>query len=380
MKKKIIYASLLLALLLVLSIGIGGIYAGRQEAINHIDTGVVNIEIDEYTLDEDGNEIPWENNIRVLPGKTVSKIPYFKATGNDCYIRATMIVEESIDTGNPVSIEDFKGISNDWIRAGDYFYYKKPLKTNETVDFFHSFKVPEEWDDTVNPKIIGDWEFSVTVVVDAVQSDNFTPDFDSASPWGEVVIKESIHKDGYDVNVFTANSETNMSIIIDDKSEIIIKPDDFFEGFKTMLPGDLLTDSVKINSNDRCKLYFSSESLTDIDLLENMHLKLILTKQGTDTVVYEGVLNAEMDEIFLGQFKKHEEGKLTFVVSMPKELDNEYTLRNASVKWTFRTEHIDMFGNPITDDTSKVLPYLLIIMASGFLAIFVAIKKMNEKN
>lgn len=379
MRKKIIYASLLLAMLLVLSIGIGGIYAGRQKAINKIDTGVVNIQIEEYTLDEDGKRVPWENNIKVLPGTVVNKIPCFTATGNDCYVRATIQIEENVETGHPIILDDFKGISEDWIKIGDYFYYKKILKTNETVDFFHNFTVPMEWDDTVNPRNIGDWGFSVTVTVDAVQSDNFTPNFEGASPWGEVVIKESIHKDGYDINLFTTNSETNMSIIIDDKSEIIVEPDDFFEGFKTMLPGDVLTDSVEIDTDERCKLYFSSESLTDIDLLQNINLKLMLTKNGKQTVVYEGVLDAQIDEILLGEFKKGEKGKLTFTVSMPKELDNEYSLRKASVKWSFRTVKVDIFGNPQTGDNNMVLPYMLLLVVSGCLMIFFTVRKKKER-
>lgn len=367
-------------MLLGLSIGIGSIYARKQEAINHIDTGVVNIKINEYTLDENGKEVPWKNNVEVLPGQTISKIPYFTATGNDCYIRATVKMEEEMETGKPITLENFKGISEDWIRAGNYFYYRYPLKMNESVDFFHSFVVPSEWGDKVNPKNSGDWKFTVTVVVDAVQADNFTPNFGSDSPWGDIIIKESIHKNGYDVNLFTVNSETNMSVIIDDKSEIIIKPDDFFEGFKTMLPGDQLTDSVEINSDDKCKLYFSSESLTDIDLLQNMKLKLILTKNGTDSVLYDGVLDAAIKEILLGEFEKGEKGKLTFTLSMPEELDNEYTLRNASVKWSFRAEHLDIFGNPKTGDTNMVLTYLLIGAVSGILVIFFAMRKKKGEN
>lgn len=366
-------------MLLVMSVGIGGIYAGRQKAVNKIDTGVVNIEIDEYTLDENNNRVPWKNNVEVLPGTVVNKIPCFTSKGNDCYVRAVINVKEDVNTNHPITMDDFYGISDDWIKIGSYFYYKKILKTDETVDFFHSFKVPAEWNDTVNPKNAGDWKFSVNVTVDAIQADNFTPDFKSTAPWGEAVIKESIHKNGYDINLFTANSETDMSIIIDDKKDIIIKPDDFFEGFKTMVPGDVLTDSVKIRADERCRLYFSSESLKDIDLLKNINLKLMLTKNGKQTVVYEGVLDAGISEMLLGTFRKSDDAELTFTISMPKDLDNEYTLRNASVKWTFETVSVDIFNNPKTGDSSTVLPYILMIAASGLLMIFLVAGRKGKE-
>lgn len=349
---------LLILGVLALMLGTGGIYAEKQAAINNVDTGVVNIEISEFTLDESGKEIPWVDNVKVHPGKEVSKIPYFTATGIDCFIRAKIDIEEGIETNHPITLEDFKGISDDWVKVGDYFYYKNPLDTGESVDFFHSFVVPPEWDDSINPANVGNWGFNIKVSVDAVQMENFSPDFDSNSPWGDVVIKESIHKDGYDVNVFTSNKETTMSIVIVDNSDIIVKPDDFFEGFKTMVPGDVLTDSVDIVTDEKTKLYFTTTPLSDIELLKEMYLKIVLTRGSTEETIYEGSLNSDILNMFLGEFSKDVPGKLTFTVAMPKELDNEYTLRKASVKWLFDIESVEEdkggnTGSNIGDSSDK---------------------------
>ena len=364
-------------LLLLFVIGVGGVYASSQYAISNIDTGVVNIEIDEYTLNEEGEEIPWVDEVGVTPGMVVSKIPYFTATGNDCYIRATMTVNGLAEGATPINFENFQGISEDWIKIGDYYYYKYPLKTNESIDFFHSFVIPNDWNDDVNPSNIGDWGFSIDVTVDAIQSDNFSPNFESESPWGSIDIKESIHKDDYDINVFTASSKTDLSIVVEDNSNIVVKPSDFFEGFKTMVPGDILVDSVEINSDKHCKLYFATESLSDIDLLQKLKLQIIITKDDKDTLIYEGSLDSKINKTLLGEFEKGEKGELKFAISMPEELDNEYTLRNASVKWVFKVENIS--EGPDTGDNSHMALYAGIMAVSGFFIIVLSTNLLKKR-
>lgn len=338
--------------------------ASETSAVNKFDTGVVNIEISEFTLDEKGKEVPWVDGIEVMPGMRVSKIPYFTATGNDCYIRVTLTIEEGFDVNHPITIDDLYGISDNWIRIGEYFYYKYPLKTNESIDFFHGFEIPREWDDSVNPANVGEWKGVLSVRVDAVQAENFTPDFESTNPWMDVAIQDSIHKKGYDVNVFKRNKITDLGVIVEDINRIIVKPNDFFEGFKTMVPGDVLSDEVTIKSKEHCEVFFSTESLKDIDLLQEMRLQIVLKKDGAEKVVYDGVLDVKLDKTSLGVFEKGEKAEMVFTVSMPKELDNQYVLRDAAVKWIFETRHVSN-GNPVTGDKTSVSSWLVASSISG---------------
>ena len=57
---------------------------------------------------------------------------------------------------------------------------------------------------------------------------------------------------------------------------------------------------------------------------------------------------------------------------MPKELDNEYTLRNGTVKWTFKAERVKT--GPQTGDDSPLYLYVGIMLFSGIsiLAILVS--------
>jgi hypothetical protein len=346
--------------------GTTGIYAANNYAINNLNTGVVNIAITEYTLNEEGAEVPYVGERDVLPGMIISRIPYFTATGNDCYIRAKVEWSGVKEEATQFTDEDLHGISEDWIKAGDYYYYKNVVETNESVNFFNSFTIPTSWGDEINPSNVGEWGFSMKVIVDAVQSENFTPDFESGAPWGNIIIKESIHKDGYDVNTFTGTSETDMSILIEDYANIVVDPDDFFTGLKTMVPGDVLTDSIEIRSKQACELYFSTESLVDIDLLQKLPLTVVLTKGGVDTVVYEGTLDSQLNKVSLGDFAENEKATLTFTISMPAELDNEYTLRNASVKWTFEADKAPIpDGPPQTGDSSLLWVSIGLLVFSG---------------
>jgi hypothetical protein len=369
--------ALLLSLVLIFVMGANGVYAGSQDATSHIDTGIVNIKISEYMLNSEGEEIPYIDDIAVLPGTTVSKIPYFIATGNDCYIRAKVEIEGIKEGAAPIYGQNLHGISDDWIRIGEYYYYKTPLKTNESIGFFDSFTVPATWNDDVNPSNIGDWGFSIKVIVDAIQSDNFFPDFESDVPWGDVVIKDIIHEDGYDVNEFTTNHDTNMSIIISDYDNIIVEPEDFFDGFKTMVPGDLLTDSVEIDSRYDSKLYFTTESLDDIDLLQNIKLLIVLTRGGEEKIIYDGVLDSKIDNMLLGEFKNGDEGTLSFSIYMPTELDNEYTLRDGAVKWTFRAEPVK--GGPQTGDDIPLFLYTGMMLFSGLSILLLLITPLLKR-
>lgn len=174
----------------MLYMGTKEVYASESSMVNIQDCGIVNIKIDEYTINDEGKEVPWVDGIGVLPGMSVSKIPYFTATGDDCYIRATVKIEEGVKTNQSITADSLAGISEDWIRVGDYYYYKYPLKTNESLKFFQSFTIPREWDDSINPANIGDWSVALNVVVDAIPAKGFSPDFKSDSPWGDISIQE----------------------------------------------------------------------------------------------------------------------------------------------------------------------------------------------
>ena len=70
-----------------------------------------------------------------------------------------------------INEDNFTGLSDDFVKRGDYYYYTKPLDNKDKVATFKNFKVPTSLDNEDKEDI------EITKVVDAIQSKNFTPDF-----------------------------------------------------------------------------------------------------------------------------------------------------------------------------------------------------------
>ena len=77
-----------------------------------------------------------------------------------------------------LSDEELDGISDEWVKQGEYYYYTQPLKNGESADFFQNVTIPAAWTSKAQDRVLG-----LTVTAEAVQAANFTPDFNSESPW-----------------------------------------------------------------------------------------------------------------------------------------------------------------------------------------------------
>ena len=96
------------------------------------------------------------------------------------------------------------------------------------------------------------------------------------------------------------------------------------------------TFTMKNDAEKERAFYFKTEVLEpDNDLLDKM--QLTITTDGKQ--VYSGPLNSKdlKEYIELCKLEKGKDQKVTFQVSMPKELDNKYTLNTGKVKWYFKT-------------------------------------------
>lgn len=178
MNKKIYIG--LIGVALILSISGTAIYAMTEVSVsNHFSTGIVDIELNEYRKNSDGTETLWSNVTDILPGEKISKIPRITNYGNDSYIRAKVTFENS-----PVNDDDIYGMSDRWIYGRDgYYYYADILSTGESVDMFEGIDIPEDLDEKLS-----DSSFQIGIDVEAVQSQNFVPEFGADHPWGDIEI------------------------------------------------------------------------------------------------------------------------------------------------------------------------------------------------
>ena len=93
-----------------------------------------------------------------------------------CWIRARLIFSNKRDSVEGLDESNIKGISEKWIKKGDYYYYKKILGKSESADFFQEVSVPKKWNNEHALQKLG-----TKIRAEAIQAANFKPDFTAMS-------------------------------------------------------------------------------------------------------------------------------------------------------------------------------------------------------
>ena len=131
-----------------------GAYAAFVDSIaidSSIQMGLVNIDLKEYQQDvSTGKLVSYVNGTAkepkiVVPAEEISKIPKVTNKGEDCYLRASFTFSGATDELEGLSDDDLTGMTEDWEKIGDYWYYKNVLKKGEEVDIFQGISVPADW-------------------------------------------------------------------------------------------------------------------------------------------------------------------------------------------------------------------------------------------
>lgn len=326
--------------------GITLLALSETSVTNNFSTGVVDIELEEFEI-QNGEEIPYINNKEVLPGTEISKIPRVENMGNDCYIRVKLTFKDITELDD----SNLFGITEDWVKIGEYYYYKNILKTHDKVDVFQGLSIPEGFSE-----LNAGQKFELTIDVDAIQSKNFTPDFNSSEPWGSVEILLCEKEGTYNVSSFKQSDNQKLEIVYEgDTSKLVTNKEDFFTNFPVMLPGDTYNESIQIVNTDNrdINLYFRTEILEDEDILNKIQLKITTTIDGETKTVYEGSLNSNLDNQLLGIIKKNGSDTFDFSITVPPELNNNYSLLEGKIKWIFSTELIEEPKNPNNPENSS---------------------------
>lgn len=332
MKRKMILSLLIVSLLLCMT---GGVIYGLREikVTNHLDTGVVDIHIEEYERGTNGREVLYTGEKIVLPGTNISKIPKVYNDGMDCYVRTAF----SFSGVQGVDVSNIFGISEKWVLASDgYYYYTDIIPNGENIKIFDGFFIPEDALDEMQ----GD-DFCLTVLVEAIQSRNFYPEFDAKEPWGDVLIQECIHEGPYDINYMVPKITSFEVVYEGDADKLMTNTDDFFINFPTMLPGDTYRDTVHLNNDsaDKITMYFRTNYHEKTELLDQIQLKIWTDMNGKETVIYEGPLSSEelLNNITLIKMGKNKSGEMNFELKVPGHLDNSFSLEACDVQWIFST-------------------------------------------
>lgn len=377
--------------------GLTGVYAYYQDSVqvtNRLALGDVNIALAEYEI-EKGIEIPYQNSKMVLPGQEISKIPRITNCAQPCWIRVRLVYENSMEGADGVeglSDRNIYGISKDWVKIGNYYYYTKILETDEKVTLFEGIRIPAEWTESHSLQ-----ELKVHIWAEAIQAANFFPNFNTNQPWGDEEIQMCVHGDGEQVEIGKESIE--LSVEFSGLSHrLLAQPDDFFNNIPILLPGDSYSDSISLfNTTDsEAEVFFHVDvpEKEDEEVLSRIGLSIHMQ----DEEIYAGNLISEElhNAISLGKYKPEEQDELTFTLNVPPDMDNEYALEQAKVKWNFsveKTENEEKTENSSyetdsksvssvkTGDESDVGIYGFLFLGSMvLLGLFVVIKKGVKKD
>lgn len=365
---------------------ISGIYAFTNISIstieNDINTGAVNIELKQYTTNNNGKEVMYnENEKTVLPGEVISIIPRVSNLGDSCYIRAKFSYTNINNT--TIAIDKNVEMSNsNWIKCDDYWYYKLIVNPGENIDIFKTFKIPEDMSNEYQGETV-----QLDITAEAVQANNFEPDFSSSTPWNDITVKKAIN-DNYKTDKVQLNS--NVKIKYENNAELYMNvPDNFFERLSHVLPGDYINQEIEIdNTTSNETEYFMSTNIDSnisekaVELLK----KLRLTITADNKILYDGSLY-KVDNCSLGNYKPNTSSKVKFTITVPKELDNEYSEINTQINWVFSVTGIEKREipkqeviSPQTGDTKfKISITVFFISTIGLITTFVVERKINRK-
>lgn len=331
-----------------------GKFSDSVTVTNHISTGDINITLKELEK-KNGREVAYQDHKTILPGDKISKIPRITNQSEPCWVRVKITYTDNLtDNRKGLSDANLTGMSKYWVRKGEYFYYTKKLAQGDSIDIFTGISVPEEWEEPYQEKKLG-----LNIVADAVQAANFSPDFNAMTPWGNQKILRCIH----DTSGRIVHKKNPVKLNVEfegNAHKLIAAPEDFFAGFSAAMPGDVFQDSVKIqNTTDStAEIFFRTspecKSIKDQEFLKKLKLEISMG----DKKLYLGDLLATSlnKPVSLGKIESGKGENMKFRVTVPKELDNTYALRNGDVKWIFSVseeENENIVASPTPGQTEK---------------------------
>ena len=176
---------------------------------------------------------------------------------------------------------------------------------------------------------------------------------------------------------------------------------DLFDGFKNVMPGDTLTQTVEVRNRflntGSVRIYLravahdeqtnplssavaaSGETVATMsDFLSQLYMEVW---QG-DKCIYTGSpdeLDGLKNNVLLGTIPRFKSTTLTVKLQVPAELGNEYANRVGEVDWVFTAEELDPQGNPKTGDTSNLTLWIVVMVVCLAAIAVVAFQVLKQK-
>lgn len=371
------------AMVLLMASVVSAYRSSTVRITSRIMTGDIDIDILQESMQKEEGRGEPQSNPAVVPGDVVKDKITIKNLAEVCYIRAKIELEEIPERDKnkwqKLEEEDLRGIGQEWVRRGNYYYYNKPVETGEEILFLEGLSIPGTWTEET-----AGYETGMQITAEAVQSIHFTPDYESETPWGNTEIELCVHKSTNEA-LKKERTYQNLTVTLEGAAgRLAVMPPDFFQNLKELMPGDEVSDTVKIqnDSEQTAELFFKTEEPEKLtqdqkELLD--HLQFRMLKDNKE--IYRGSLRGKElnKEISLGTYQKGDKSELTFYIQMPAEDKNWYAVRDTMIHWLFYCDLQKESKEPKTGDAQSSVLYILTAMGAIFVICGAAGFKMKRK-
>ena len=296
----------------------------------------------------------------ISPGKDVEYKPVIENKGADSWVRFKLTADSELP------LDNFYGLSSDWVERGGYWYLTKPVLSKESVPTVSGFTMPG----TLTDQSIGEIEVGGTY--DAIQSDNFTPDFDSENPWGDVNIVES----DFDGSNYVRTVATIKPITVDigSSDDVIITSGDILS--YDLIPGDMKSNTLVIENTSSVDKKVNFKSISDREniLLQNIYIGI----GDSEKEIYDGALSEANFDKDVATIPAGEKAVINYEISVPTEVGNALQGEKGEFKWHFTSEEIPEVVK--TNDAFPVMIFFIIVALSAVgIPAVLKVRRRNEK-
>lgn len=165
-------------------------------------------------------------------------------------------------------------------------------------------------------------------------------------------------------------------------------PTDLFENFKSVMPGDQLTQQIEVknaaNNRVNVKLYIRALGAHEasVEFLKQMNLTV---RQDGSSVLFDAPADQKStleDWVCLGTFQSGADVTLDVTLSVPLEMGNEFQEAVGYLDWQFKVEEFPIeSSSPSTGDRYNVWLYAGIgLVALCAIAVLIITGRKKEKN
>ena len=324
--------------------------------------GKVGISLEQLTVTKDGEVAAAPDTVE--PNKDVSYIPRFTCLNSDCYVRAKVEFIMDGQCNEPIGQECLYGVNEEWIKQGDYYYCRNIMAKGDVTDLFEGIHIPENWD---AGEATG---FSVKITAEAIQSDNFEPDFEEELPWGAIKLEElAVGNVCYKVATPVVNTA---KLTYTSAGGFECGTEALFDEFMDVMPGDKCRKEVELtNKGDNTLRMALMLSSVESELTEKMTLRIF---QGEEDLYY-GLLSEAMknEKVRLTDLAKGESSNIGIEIGVPVDAGNDYAEQMGSLVWELYGEELPEKVTVQTGDNKEMQPYayvaiLALLVAAGLIA------------